>query len=392
MSTRLSSGPRLLATLGVVVGCTSHPDVVAVSVTELGGAGTNGAGVAGRGDAGARAEGGSSGGAAVSAGGVAGDTLAGGAGEGTGGFGGAVTPETVQTLELTGDLETHDSCVIEADGRYYLFHTGPGIVIKTSDDLHEWHEAGYALDVNPAWIAELVPEATNLWAPDVSWFNGTYHLYYAASTFGSGHSCIGHATKDALDSTDPWIDQGSIICSDMNGADDDWDAIDPSTFTDGSGIRWMVFGSFGSGIKLIRLDDTGARVGDEFYSLAQRPVEIAVQAPFILRRDAYYYLFVSFDFCCRGVDSTYNIRVGRSTDPLGPYVDRDGVPMLEGGGTLLLEGDERWRGVGANTILTTRGRDYNVYHSYDANAAGRATLRISEVAWDADGWPVSGGP
>jgi arabinan endo-1,5-alpha-L-arabinosidase len=391
MALHYVSGRWRLIAFGVVAGCTSHPDVVAVDFRDLAVAGSGGSAPAGAGGADGPV-GGGAGVAGVAGAGGDSSTTGGGAGEPTIASGGAPTPTTVQTLELTGDLETHDSCVIETDGRFFLFHTGPGIVIKTSDDLHDWRDEGSAFDVNPAWIAERVPEATVLWAPDVSWFGGTYHLYYAASTFGSGLSCIGHATKDTLDSPDPWTDLGPVICSDMNGVDDDWDAIDPSTFADANGIRWMVFGSFGSGIKLIRLDDAGARVGDEFYALAQRPTEIAVQAPYILLRDPYYYLFVSFDFCCRGVDSTYNIRVGRSIDPTGPYVDRDGVSMLEGGGTLLLAGDERWRGVGANTILTTQDRDYNVYHSYDANAAGRSTLRISEVAWDADGWPVSAGP
>ena len=388
-----NSGPFWLAVaLSTASGCNSRPDVVAVGTRELGAAGDASSGAAAAGGGGPVAGGGNGGGAGFLTGGSAGNVNGGAAGDALGGTGGAVTPDTVRALELSGDLETHDSCVIEADGRYFLFHTGPGIVIKNSDDLHEWRDTASAFDDNPAWIAELVPEATNLWAPDVSWFGGSYHLYYAASTFGSGHSCIGHATKAALDASLPWVDEGPIVCSDVDGADDDWDAIDPSTFADSDGTRWMVFGSFGSGIKLIRLDDAGARLGDEFYSIARRPTETAIQAPFILPRDTYYYLFASFDFCCRGVDSTYNIRVGRSTNPLGPYVDRDGIPMLEGGGSLVLEGNERWRGVGANTILTTQGRDYNVYHSYDANAAGRATLRISEVAWDSEGWPVSGGP
>ena len=385
------SVPWRLIAFGVVAGCTSHPAVVAVDSRDLAVAGSAGFGLVGVGGADGPV-GGEAGVAGRGGHGGQSPATGGGAGAATIASGGAPTPTTVQTLELIGDLETHDSCVIEAAGRFFLFHTGPGIVIKTSDDLYDWRDAGSVFSENPLWIADLVPEATVLWAPDVSWFNDTYHLYYAASTFGSGLSCIGHATKSALDAPDPWVDLGPVICSDMGGVDDDWDAIDPATFVAADGTRWMVFGSFGSGIKLIRLDDAGARLDDEFYSLAQRPTDVAVQAPFILPRDPYYYLFVSFDFCCRGVDSTYSIRVGRSTDPTGPYVDRDGVPMLEGGGTLLLEGDERWRGVGANTILTTRGRDYNVYHTYDANAAGRATLRISEVAWDVDGWPVSGGP
>jgi arabinan endo-1,5-alpha-L-arabinosidase len=367
--------PALLsmALLVLAEGCVAPPDVVAVNLGGGSGAGSSGSGPGGASGAGAVLAGSGGGAAAASS------------------IGGA--PATVQTLELSGDLETHDSCVFEVGGRYHLFHTGPGIPIKTSEDLIQWLAAGSVFSENPGWIAELVPDATDLWAPDVSWFNGSYHLYYAASTFGSGWSCIGHATNASLDPPGEWVDQGEIICSDVDGVDVDWDAIDPSTLTDADGTRWMVFGSFGSGIKLIRLDTNGARAGDELYALAERPVEPhAIQAPFLMARDGYYYLFASFDWCCRGVDSTYNIRVGRSSELVGPYLDREGVPMLEGGGSLLLEGNERWRGVGANTILTTQGRDYNVYHSYDANAAGRATLRISEVAWDSEGWPTSAGP
>jgi arabinan endo-1,5-alpha-L-arabinosidase len=374
-------GRRAIAAAAVslaVLACTAPPDFVAIERGTTGSAGSAGSGPA--------SEGGSSG---VQVGGGTGGSTA------LGGAGGRGTDPVVGALELSGDLATHDSCVIEAEGRFTLFHTGPGIGVKVSDDLHFWEEESEsALPENPGWIADLVPDATDLWAPDVSFAGGQYHLYYAASTFGSGRSCIGHATTDSLTMPIQWVDQGAIICSDVGGEDvDDWDAIDPSTLTDTDGTRWMVFGSFGSGIKLMQLDANGARLDDTLHALAARPPENpAIQAPFLLYREPYYYLFVSFDFCCQGVSSTYNIRVGRASDVLGPYVDRNGVSMLEGGGTLLLEGNERWRGVGANTILSTAGRDYNVYHSYDANAAGAATLRISEVAWDSEGWPELGGP
>jgi len=355
----------------VVLGCTAAPDVVAVGRFAAAGHAGLGSGGTGAGARGGR-----------------------GGAEPVGGTSSGGTNVVVQALELSGDLETHDSCVIEAEGRFTLFYTGPGIRMKVSDDLHRWTEAGNVFAQNPTWIADLVPDATDLWAPDASFAGGQYHLYYAASTFGSGHSCIGHATTDSLAMPIEWVDHGPIVCSDVGGADvDDWDAIDPSTLTDLDGTRWMVFGSFGSGIKLIPLDEDGTRVGDELLPLAARPPDNpAVQAPFLMYREPYYYLFVSFDRCCQGVSSTYNIRVGRASEIRGPYVDRDGVPMLEGGGTLVLAGDDRWRGVGASTILSTGGRDYAVYHSYDANAAGRATLRISEVAWDEEGWPILGGP
>src|SRR5690606_4777588 len=239
---------------------------------------------------------------------------------------------------------------------------------------------------NPAWIAERVPGATDLWAPDISFFDGQYHLYYSASTFGSNTSCIGHATRPSL-SAGSWNDQGPVVCSQNS---DDYNAIDPNLVLDEAGTPWLAFGSFWDGIKAIRLTTQGARADNELYSLASRGGG-AIEAPFIVRRCNYYYLFVSFDSCCKGADSTYNIRVGRSEDVLGPYVDRAGVAMLDGGGTLLVSGNDTWKGPGHNAVIFVGNAAYNVYHAYAA-ADGAATLRISELVWDAEGWPISAGP
>ena len=157
------------------------------------------------------------------------------------------------------------------------------------------------------------------------------------------------------------------------------------------GGKWLSFGSFWSGLKMIRLGDDGKRLGSDFYSLSTRP-NTAVEAPFIIRREGYFYMFQSIDSCCRGTASTYKIQVGRATHVMGPYVDRDGTPLLAGGGTLVLEGDERWRGPGHNAIFRTPEGDFNVYHAYDADAGGVPTLRISGLGWTADGWPTSAGP
>lgn len=298
-----------------------------------------------------------------------------------------------QQLALTGNLGTHDPMVLSAGGKYYLFSTGNNLAAKISTDLLAWQGAPEPLPSasRPAWLAQKVPGVSNLWAPDASFFGGQYHLYYSASTFGSNRSCIGHLSRANL-AQGSWMDRGSVICSNVDSKDD-FNAIDPNVVVDVEGKPWLSFGSFWSGIKLIPLDDTGARVGTSITALASRPgAGGALEAPFMVRRCGFYYLFVSWDKCCQGADSTYNIRVGRAASVTGPFVDKDGKAMLEGGGTLLLQGGVRYKGPGHNAILLTATGSYNVYHAYDANNDGASVLRIAELAWDADGWPVSAGP
>jgi arabinan endo-1,5-alpha-L-arabinosidase len=297
------------------------------------------------------------------------------------------------TRALSGSLGTHDPTVIESKGVYYLWNTGPRLPAKTSTDLTRWTDAPSAFGSrNPAWVADEVPEATDLWAPDVSFFGGQFHLYYSASTFGTNSSCIGHATRPALD-TGSWADQGPVVCSN-HGTRDDWNAIDPNVVVDVDGKAWLSFGSFWSGIKAIELDASGARANDKLHALATRSRDVggAIEAPIIVRRCGYYYLFVSFDRCCAGNDSTYNIRVGRSQQVMGPYVDAEGKAMMQGGGTLIVGGDSRYHGPGHNAVLFSGDRAWNIYHTYDGQQNGRAILRVSELWWNDAGWPLSGGP
>ena len=114
----------------------------------------------------------------------------------------------------------------------------------------------------------------------------------------------------------------------------------------------------------------------------------AIEAPFLVFRGGKWYLFVSFDQCCQGIASTYNVRVGRSDSLTGPYVDRDGIPLTEGGGTLLLSAYGQWKGPGHNGILLEDDVFWMVYHAYDAKQIGIPKLRIESLGWDANGWPV----
>ncbi len=292
-------------------------------------------------------------------------------------------------LTLSGALGTHDPSAIEANGSYYLFATGPGA--KTSTNLTTWSDAPRPF-VAPSWLTSAVSGVTDLWAADISYFGGKYHLYYAGSTFGTNKSCIGHATKTALNSG-TWTDQGSAtICSNVTTSGDNWNAIDPAVVLDVAGTPWMAFGSFWGGIKLIQLDQNGARVGTTLTSIAARPSNGgAIEGPYIVRRCGYYYLFTSWDKCCDGANSTYSIHVARSTSITGPYVDQSGTTAMTGGGTLIAAGNSTWKGPGGQSAMVVGNKAYLVYHAYAASN-GSATLRIADLVWDAGGWPLPVGP
>ena len=296
------------------------------------------------------------------------------------------TPPKV--LSLSGNLGVHDPAVLASNGTYYLFATGLGA--KTSTNLTTWTAAARPFTA-PAWLTTAVPGVTDLWAPDISSFGGKFHLYYSGSTFGSNKSCIGHATRDAM-ATGSWTDQGSAtLCSNV-GTTDNWNAIDPNVVLDTAGTPWLVFGSFWSGLKIVQLNATGVRVGTTVTDIAARPSKGgALEAPFMVRRCGYYYLFMSWDKCCVGADSTYNIRVVRGTSVTGPFSDKAGTAALQGGGTLVTEGDATWAGPGHEAVLFVGAKAYLVYHAY-AKSNGSPTLRIAELAWDASGWPLPVGP
>lgn len=292
--------------------------------------------------------------------------------------------------------DVHDPAVIEEGGRYYLFSTGHGIPIRRSDDLVDWSPAGQVFAELPAWASSTIPGVAFPWAPDVAHFGGRYHLYYSLSTFGSQRSAIGLATNETLDPTSPayaWVDRGVVVAS--RPGVDDFNAIDPNVAFDASGQPWLAWGSFWGGIRMRRLDaETGllSEADGTVHALAARTGVPAIEAPFIVRHDDLYYLFVSFDSCCQGAASSYKVMVGRSDAITGPYVDRAGQPMTAGGGTLVLEGYGRIRGPGHNAVLVDDDRAYLVHHFYDAEGDGVPTLQVRALLWDDEGWPLAGDP
>lgn len=300
---------------------------------------------------------------------------------------------------LTGDIAPiHDPAILRQGDTYYLFTTsqerdGKGLIhIRSSKDLATWTRSPPVFAEMPAWVKDAVPGARGIWAPDAFFAGGEYRVYYSVSTFGKNRSAIGLVTTPSLEKP-VWTDRGQVIASDQR---DDFNAIDPNIFADDKGGQWMAFGSFWSGLKLVRLDPkTGLRSAEDtkVHAIARRPSPGAVEAPFMIRRGGFYYLFASYDFCCRRAESTYYTVVGRSKDPKGPYLDRKGKKLTEGGGLIVLHADldrsRRFVGPGHVAILREPKQDYIVYHAYDTQARGVPTLRIQPLGWTGDGWPVA---
>ncbi len=321
----------------------------------------------------------------------------------------ALRAQEPQAYTLSGDFwGTHDPSIIKAGNTWYVFATGRTKVggqfqIRCSNDLKAWTLCGQVFDQIPEWIHKDSPGTVDLWAPDISYEEGVYRLYYAYSLFGKNTSGIVLATNKTLDPTSPdykWVDCGLVLRS---IATDDFNAIDPNFVLDAKGHAWLAFGSFWSGIKMRRLDKRSGMLDPKdtkLYSLAARakpenappappnlpPNWEAVEAPFIVHHGGYYYLFVSWDLCCRGTRSTYRTMVGRAKQVTGPYLDKEGKSMAEGGGSELLAANSRWVGPGGESILMQPGGgDLIVFHAYDAKT-GKPALQISTITWTGD-WP-----
>ena len=314
---------------------------------------------------------------------------------------------------LVEDPDAHDPVAAYCDGRYYVFTTG--LTVMSSADMKTWRFEQRVLPETPQWAVDKGFRGMP-WAPDIQYINGKWYLYYSYSRFGKNTSAIGVAINKTLNPESPdfkWEDQGMIVES-IPGRDE-WNAIDANVILDEEGTGWLCFGSFWRGIKMFKLDETMTKMAEpqEWYPLCRRPEGTtkdiagkddgikrdprgpdfdpgngAVEAPFIFRHGDWYYLFVSYDLCCRGANSTYNVVVGRSDKVTGPYIDKDGVPLMQGGGTSVAKGNGRYAGVGHCAVVTFDGQDYLFMHGYDAQADYRSKLLIRELSWTPDGWPV----
>ncbi|MFP5081582.1 family 43 glycosylhydrolase [Pedobacter sp. JCM 36344] len=296
--------------------------------------------------------------------------------------------------DLRRDIRAHDPAIIKKGNSYYLYCTGKGIKVWSSVDRVNWKSEPSVFSVSPQWAVDAVPGFDGfIWAPDISFFNGKYYLYYSVSTFGKNTSAIGVATNLTLDRSDltyKWIDHGMVIQS-IAGMTN-WNAIDPNIITDSDGTPYLSFGSFWDGLKLVKLSANRLKVEGSLLNLptiASRGNRInAIEAPFIFKKGRYFYLFASIGFCCRGKESTYKIIVGRAEKVSGPFLDDKGKSLTAGGGRLVLQGNKDWYGVGHNAVANFNRKDYLIFHGYSASENGAPKLLIRTLRWRS-GWPVS---
>ena len=305
----------------------------------------------------------------------------------------------------------HDPVMAKEGDTYYIYATGMGIQQMTSKDRKTWTVLPQpVMTVIPGWTTDSVPGfGSHVWAPDVIQWHGRWWMAYSCSTFGKNGSAIGLLSSRSL-AANLWKDEGCIVCShdwkvDGEGktSGDNWNAIDPNFVIDDKDNPWLVWGSFWDGIQLARLDTTmhlatkpvtiARRYSPNDQNAAENPTSRfagrnAIEAPFIFRHGDYYYLFVSWDYCCRGAKSNYRVAVGRSKQVSGPYLDRNGKDMLVGGGTIFLEGDKKeWEAAGHCAVYTFDGEDVFICHGYSATHNGAAMLIQRPISWTADGWP-----
>jgi arabinan endo-1,5-alpha-L-arabinosidase len=293
---------------------------------------------------------------------------------------------------LDGDVGLHDPSTIVRDGsRFYVYATGAGLPMSVSDDGWTWRRAGTVMASMPGGKPGgevLARGGNNTWAPDVMKVGDKYFLYYSAPA-AQPKSAIGLLVGKTLDPQSPdygWTDGGPVVWSD--GVEDS-NAIDPGIFRDPAGSLWLTYGSYFGYIRLVELDPkTGRRLYPQ-----RTPVNVAInsEASIIIFRDGWYYLLVTHGSCCAGAASSYSIRIGRARKVTGPYLDRSGVDMLQGGGSLFLGSSGRFVGPGHFGLLDLGDgvQKFSCHYEADLDRGGISVLDIRPLLWR-DGWPVAG--
>ena len=299
----------------------------------------------------------------------------------------------------------HDPSLIKAPGGYFVYSSSHLGSFYQSDNLEQWRLAGQVFQALPDWLVAQIPQADHIGAPDLAFYKGRYLYFYQSHISNTCNAATGLASNKSLDPASPdyqWVDHGLVLRSTPHYSDIDiycgnenatFNAIDAHFFVDPEQTPWLVFGSTIGGIKLIELDPLTLKPlpNAEFTTLAQRFLlqdDPIIEAPHLLYRDGYYYLFVSFNHCCLGADTQYQVRVGRSRKIDGPYFDAQHWPLYLGGGTPLITNDGNYMGTGHSDLFSENGQDWLVHHAKRPDEDYRAYLHIRQMRWLPDGWPT----
>lgn len=297
-------------------------------------------------------------------------------------------PDYIESGGLKGALGVHDPVMIKGGDTYYVFGTFTGI--KTSKDMITWKNAGavFGDNVKLDWWSSDIPQGAQIWAPDISYRDGKYWMYYAVSAWMNFNSSIGLATNTTLDPNDPaykWEDQGQVI-SFKNGGEG-VNVIDPNVFVDKDGKVYLLYGSFKAGLRMVELDRKTGKLLSETPKLTVLTKSLG-EGVFLIKDPQYYYIFASRGICCQGANSTYQIVIGRSKNIAGPYLTKEGGSWVDDKYSVLLAGDENEPGRGHNGIFSEGDTTYLVYHAYTKAFNYHSLLNIKPLYMDADGWPT----
>ncbi|MFT7722428.1 MAG: glycoside hydrolase family 43 protein [Roseateles sp.] len=306
------------------------------------------------------------------------------------GLAAALAPVQAAPWTLTGAIGTHDPHLYKTSSTWWLFETtdNGGIGVKYSANGLAWTQGVPIFGSGLSWWSTYLPSGKTamVWAPGCGEYAGRGYCYYAVSSFGSQKSAIGLATSAGGIAAGAWVDQGAILKS---KAGDGYNAIDPAFVLAANGDPYLVFGSFWNGIHITRVSKVNLKPPTGgIVNIAKDSVN-GIENGFVVARahngTTYYYLFASKGACCQGANSSYHIVVGRSTAITGPYVDKAGVAMLSGGGTVLASSGSRFKGPGGQSLLADGS--VMAWHAYDAQNGGAPVLFMNSVTWGSDGWP-----
>ncbi|MBR2059650.1 MAG: family 43 glycosylhydrolase, partial [Fibrobacter sp.] len=296
----------------------------------------------------------------------------------------------------------HDPSMVRFEDGYALMSTNNNLQLWTSEDAYTWKDHKSTVSAIPQWAYTYAPGTEGIWAPDVFYMNGEYRVYYCVSVFGKRSSAIGYqSTKSIMPGSSGygWTDHGHVFHTTTS---DKYNAIDADVVRDTEGNYWMAFGSFGLGIQLIKLDaTTGYQASDDktVYNIARRTSSAsggAEEGPSLIEHGGQYFLFTAWDKCCQqGANieqTTYKTAYGRADKVTGPYKDRAGYTMANGGGTILLERYGRYVGPGGGEAFQDLNRVRFVHHYYDLNGDKYNHIHIRDVVFTEDNWAEMGQP